>query len=282
MGCRSPAAGVSAGRPLQAGSWQAGRQSRSLPPSFLYGLDTPQRWRTRRLQTSSSSSLLALSSLTTRQTIPGVSSSRRARHAGLLQAGRSLSDARIAHSSADDQTAHHGEGGDEEEEYAALLTYIAKSSEKKSTQQKAGVNSDGSYEKKHRLWYAPWKTKTVKYDKNGEVIKGDSAMQTPEDWCVFLVYRIAAHDRRSEQSFFRPPFPIYRLETEVGQGLTDAQVEERRKVVGWNELESCVVSPFLYRVEAWWSPPLCLISSSSTPAQKPTALALLWQMRDSR
>ena len=65
------------------------------------------------------------------------------------------------------------------------------------------MNSDGSYEKKHRLWYAPWKTKTVKYDKNGEVVKGDSAMQTPEDWCVPAIYLGAADDLQSEQSFFR-------------------------------------------------------------------------------
>ena len=69
------------------------------------------------------------------------------------------------------------------------------------------MNSDGSYEKKHRLWYAPWKTKTVKYDKNGEVIKGDSAMQTPEDWCVLAISTNAAHDHNLKQSFSRPPLP---------------------------------------------------------------------------
>jgi len=122
------------------------------------------------------------------------------------------------HSSDDtrnDQTAVHGESGEEEEEYQALLSYVAKSAQKKAV--KSGVNSDGSYEKKHRLWYAPWKTKTIKYDKNDEVIQDNAAVQTPDDW----------------------------LETETAQGLTDAQVEERRKVMGWNELESSRENLFL-------------------------------------
>ncbi|KAK9900179.1 plasma-membrane proton-e [Cystobasidium minutum MCA 4210] len=106
---------------------------------------------------------------------------------------------------------HH----DEEDEYGNLLDYVAKVSERKA--HPAGVNEDGSYEKKKRVWYAPWKTRTVKYDRNGEVIPHDGAKQTPEDW----------------------------LETDIQQGLTDAQVEERRKIMGWNELESSKENLFL-------------------------------------
>jgi len=110
---------------------------------------------------------------------------------------------------------HHDHDGGEEDEYTTLLNYVAKVAEKKPLA--AGMNSDGSYEKKHRLWYAPWKTKTVKYDRQGEVIPSDTAKVTPEDW----------------------------LETDVSQGLTDGQVEERRKIMGWNELESHKENLFL-------------------------------------
>ena len=34
----------------------------------------------------------------------------------------------------------------------------------------------------------------------------------------------------------------HRLDTETAKGLTDAQVEERRKTMGFNELESSVSS----------------------------------------
>ena len=77
--------------------------------------------------------------------------------------------------------AHHHDGADDDE-YTTLLNYVAKVAEKKPLA--AGVNSDGSYEKKHRLWYAPWKTKTVKYDRQGDVIPADTAKVTPEDWSV--------------------------------------------------------------------------------------------------
>lgn len=61
-----------------------------------------------------------------------------------------------------------------------MLDYVAKVSERKA--RPAGVNEDGSYEKKKRKWYAPWKTYIVKYDRQGDVIKSDGARQTPEDW----------------------------------------------------------------------------------------------------
>lgn len=93
--------------------------------------------------------------------------------------GKSAKKAKQPLAFADDQMAAHGSGEDEEE-YQALLSYVAKSAERKPG--KAGVASDGSYEKKHRLWYAPWKTKTVKYDKNDEVVPDNAAFQTPDDW----------------------------------------------------------------------------------------------------
>jgi hypothetical protein len=89
----------------------------------------------------------------------------------------------------------HGESGEEEEEYQALLSYVAKSAQKKAV--KSGVNSDGSYEKKHRLWYAPWKTKTIKYDKNDEVIQDNAAVQTPDDWCALALRGFSAPLPRS-------------------------------------------------------------------------------------
>lgn len=76
---------------------------------------------------------------------------------------------------------HHGAGHEDGEEYATLLDYVAKSAEKKSTGQST-KNKDGSYEKKERIWYMPWKTKTVRYDRNDEPIKGEQAKVTPEDW----------------------------------------------------------------------------------------------------
>lgn len=86
--------------------------------------------------------------------------------------------------------AHHHDGADDDE-YTTLLNYVAKVAEKKPLA--AGVNSDGSYEKKHRLWYAPWKTKTVKYDRQGEVIPSDTAKVTPEDWSVAVLGYFERH-----------------------------------------------------------------------------------------
>lgn len=147
-------------------------------------------------------------------------------------------------SQTDDQTAHHGDGEDMEE-YQALLAYVAKSAERKAG--KTGVNSDGSYEKKHRLWYAPWKTKTIKYDKNDEAIQDNAAMQTPDDWCVYLL-RYRSFSTRTDSRPSDECLTKNRLETETGQGLTDAQVEERRKVMGFNELESYVAWFLLFPV----------------------------------
>ena len=81
----------------------------------------------------------------------------------------------------DGGNAHHNEGEDQEE-YAALLGYIESVSQRKP--QASQTAADGSYEKTHRIPWMPWKKKTVRYDRNDEPIKAETARQTPEDWCV--------------------------------------------------------------------------------------------------
>lgn len=126
---------------------------------------------------------------------------------------------------------------------------MTKVSERKA--RPAGVNEDGSYEKTKRKWYAPWKKYTVKYDRQGDVIPEDGAKVTPEDWWVqsfsldtctaltLLLSRIfPTLDNRRHAHPAGLAISKNRLDTDVAQGLTDAQVEERRKIMGFNELES--------------------------------------------
>ena len=88
----------------------------------------------------------------------------------------------------DDQVGHTGHGHEEEqEEYAALLDYVAKFQNRKGT---GGQQGDGSYEKKKRSWIPPFKTRIVKYDRNGEEIAGETAIQTPEDWYDLSMLKI--------------------------------------------------------------------------------------------
>ncbi|KAL7007420.1 hypothetical protein EMMF5_002884 [Cystobasidiomycetes sp. EMM_F5] len=96
---------------------------------------------------------------------------------GQQQQHAHLSDHSSDDDTRNDQVGHHG---DEQEEYAGLLDYVARFAEKKTGG--GAATGDGSYVKKHRKWYTPWKTYDVKYDRNGEVIPHDSAIVTPEDW----------------------------------------------------------------------------------------------------
>ncbi|KAJ6573491.1 plasma-membrane proton-e [Mycena vulgaris] len=92
------------------------------------------------------------------------------------------------------------------EEYDVLLRYA---------QDQAALVSKGSDDdedegdgQRKRLWYAPWKTVTVKSDKEKKI---------PDDW----------------------------LQTNMTQGLADSDVDARRKQFGFNELQSPKENQFL-------------------------------------
>ena len=67
-------------------------------------------------------------------------------------------------------------------EYAALLKFISESSVAK----KSDADESGETSAKKRIWYMPWKTVNVRYDRTGNVIKDSGARVTPSDWSVSL------------------------------------------------------------------------------------------------
>ncbi|KAK7007828.1 plasma membrane ATPase [Favolaschia claudopus] len=85
------------------------------------------------------------------------------------------------------------------EEYDVLLRYVRDQAELAGKGTTDEEEEEGA--KRKRLWYAPWKTVTVKSEKEKEV---------PENW----------------------------LRTEMTQGLADNDVNTRRNQFGYNELES--------------------------------------------
>lgn len=50
---------------------------------------------------------------------------------------------------------------------------------------KSGEEDNGNYTKRHRTWYAPWKSYEVTYDKNGEKL-GEEQFRVPEEWCAVV------------------------------------------------------------------------------------------------
>jgi H+-transporting ATPase len=91
---------------------------------------------------------------------------------------------------------------DEPDEYARLLKFIDLEAKK----EKRKRDDDGGEVEDHemrRLWYMPWKKVPV---------QGTSARKVPQNW----------------------------LETDMSQGLTDAEIDGRRARFGYNELERCV------------------------------------------
>ncbi|KAJ7101648.1 plasma-membrane proton-e [Mycena epipterygia] len=91
------------------------------------------------------------------------------------------------------------------EEYDVLLRYAKDQAELAS--KRSDEEEEGEQQQK-RLWYAPWKTVTVKSDKEKKI---------PDDW----------------------------LQTNMTQGLADGDVDTRRKQFGFNELQSPKENQFL-------------------------------------
>lgn len=100
---------------------------------------------------------------------------------------------------------------DQGDEYSNLVKYIS------TYRDKSGAQEEGDGEEKEkRLWYAPWKRVVV--TKTGETKKkGKTEFKVPETW----------------------------LETDPDEGLTDADVEERTRLAGYNELTSEKENQFL-------------------------------------
>ena len=91
------------------------------------------------------------------------------------------------------------------DEYTGLVRFISTYRDPRAMQ----TNDDNDEEDvDQRIWYMPWKTRTVRRPKKNE--KGGKAWRVPDDWLL----------------------------TELRQGLTDAEVEKRRQKAGWNELTS--------------------------------------------
>lgn len=85
------------------------------------------------------------------------------------------------------------------EEYTNLVRYIStfREGRRKSTASELGIDVDAV----KRPWWAFWK----RGKKSGT---GDGVFEVPDDW----------------------------LDTELKQGLSNTEVENRRKKTGWNEL----------------------------------------------
>ncbi len=116
-------------------------------------------------------------------------------------------------------TAVGGEGGSgfpqSNDEYSNLVRYIStyRDGRRKSTiSLGSGQNLDD--DKKVAAWKF-WKRKASKPKTQKGAIK--EAFQAPEDW----------------------------MNTDMKQGLSDAEVETRRKAAGWNELTTEKENPFL-------------------------------------
>ncbi|KAJ7935899.1 plasma-membrane proton-e [Mycena leptocephala] len=101
---------------------------------------------------------------------------------------------------------HKNEAPYEGEEYDVLLRYA------RDQAALAGKGDDDEDDdddgQRKRLWYAPWKTVTVKSEKEKKI---------PDDW----------------------------LQTDMTQGLADSDVDTRRKQFGFNELQSPKENQFL-------------------------------------
>ncbi len=89
--------------------------------------------------------------------------------------------------------------GQMNEEYTNLVRYIStfREGRRKSTASELGIDVDAA----KRPWWAFWK----RGKKSGA---GDGVFEVPDDW----------------------------LDTELKQGLSNTEVENRRKKTGWNEL----------------------------------------------
>ena len=104
-----------------------------------------------------------------------------------------------------------GNNLDQNDEYANLVRYIStyRDGRRKSTASELGYDTPG----KKKPWWKFW----AKARKDGS---GDATFEVPDDW----------------------------LDTELRQGLATADVENRRKKTGWNELTTekenmCVDGP---------------------------------------
>ena len=93
-----------------------------------------------------------------------------------------------------------GSGGQMNEEYTNLVRYIStfRDGRRKSTASELGMDDEPA----KRPWYAPWK------GRGGKKKGPEGAFEVPDDW----------------------------LDSELRQGLSNTEVENRRKKTGWNEL----------------------------------------------
>lgn len=92
------------------------------------------------------------------------------------------------------------------DEYGKLVKYVSTYRESATGQEEAGDIEE------RRIWYAPWKKRKVRV-KN----KDEAAGKFPEDWLI----------------------------TDIREGLSSEEVNERRRRSGWNELVSEKENPFV-------------------------------------
>ena len=90
----------------------------------------------------------------------------------------------------------------EPDEYARLLKFIDLEEKKEKRRRNDGGDNDEDQEMR-RLWYMPWKKVPV---------QGTKARKVPKSW----------------------------LETDMTEGLSDSEIDDRRARFGYNELERCV------------------------------------------
>lgn len=133
--------------------------------------------------------------------------------------GRSKPDDLESGPSTPTSPTHKDEAPYEGEEYDVLLRYA------RDQAALAGKGDDDDDDEddgqRKRLWYAPWKTVTVKSEKEKKVRIS----------FVFPCLELKCCD---------PQIPDDWLQTDMTQGLADSDVDTRRKQFGFNELQRFV------------------------------------------
>ena len=109
-----------------------------------------------------------------------------------------------------------GGSGEMNEEYQNLVRYIStfRDGRRKSTASELGMDD----EPVKRPWWAPWKGRGKKKD------GATGAFEVPDDW----------------------------LDTDLKQGLSHAEVENRRRKTGWNELTTEKENLYALQLLSWY------------------------------
>lgn len=104
------------------------------------------------------------------------------------------------------------------DEYTALDRYISSLRDSRRLSVASQANDGDILENKQIPWWAPWRRlRILKHEDRGESNDGDETVQVPEAW----------------------------LQTDMHDGLSESDIDTRRKKVGWNELTSEKENMFL-------------------------------------